>query len=323
MSGNTGPATVSTLREAEAFGQAGMTDLLYAVGITPQKLGRVSGLRQQGIDLKVIVDTPAVAKAIAEHATNKGAIPTLIEIDTDGHRSGVPMNDEARLIETAAQLDAAQCFAGVMTHAGGSYDYQDAEQILNWAERERSGAAHVADVLQRAGFTCPTVSIGSTPTALALKNTLGITEVRAGVYSFFDLFQAGVGVCAVDDIALSVLTTVIGHQQDKNWIITDSGWMALSADRSTAKQRVDQGYGLVCDIEGRPLVDLVVEGVNQEHGIISLRSGSKRTLPELPVGTRLRILPNHACATASQHAEYLVVEDGQEVVQRWPRISGW
>ena len=32
-----GPATVSTLKEAEVFGAAGITDLLYAVCISPHK----------------------------------------------------------------------------------------------------------------------------------------------------------------------------------------------------------------------------------------------------------------------------------------------
>jgi len=44
---------------------------------------------------------------------------------------------------------------------------------------------------------------------------------------FFDLFMAGLGVCQLDDIALSVLTSVIGHQPEKGWIITDAGWMAM------------------------------------------------------------------------------------------------
>src|SRR3546814_765630 len=106
------------------------------------------------------------------------------------------------------------------------------------------------------------------------------------------------------NIAPSVLTTVIGHQHDKGWIIVDAGWMALSRDRGTESQRVDQGYGVVCDEAGSPLPGLLVAGANQEHGIVQVRPGSGASLPELPVGTRLRILPNHACATAAQFDAY-------------------
>src|SRR3546814_15477183 len=87
--------------------------------------------------------------------------------------------------------------------------------------------------------------------------------------------MAGIGLCTLDDIALSVLTTVIGHQHDKDWIIVDAGWMALSRDRGTASQRVDQGYGVVCDEAGPPLPGLLVAGANQEHGHVQVRPGSE------------------------------------------------
>ena len=136
--------------------------------------------------------------------------------------------------------------------------------------------------------------------------------------------MAGIGVCSTDDIALSVLTTVIGHQRERGWILIDAGWMALSRDRGTASQAVDQGYGLVCDIEGRVVGDLIVSAANQEHGIVALRSGSAGVLREFAVGTRLRILPNHACATAAQFDDYAVLRaDKDAPLAHWPRFGGW
>ena len=41
------------------------------------------------------------------------------------------------------------------------------------------------------------------------------------------------------------------------------------------------------------------------------------------VGTRVRILPNHACATGAQHVGYHVVDGGREVLERWERFNGW
>jgi D-serine deaminase-like pyridoxal phosphate-dependent protein len=164
--------------------------------------------------------------------------------------------------------------------------------------------------------------VGSTPTATFAESLDGVTEVRTGVYMFQDLVMAGLGVCAVDDIALSVLATVIGHQREKGWIITDAGWMALSRDRGTARQKVDQGYGVVCDIEGRPLEGLIVSEANQEHGIATQRDGAALDLARYPIGTRVRVLPNHACATAAQHGEYHVLREGQPI-EVWERFSGW
>src|SRR6185312_5106865 len=70
----TGPATVSTLREAEEFAARGVRDIIYAVGIAPQKLERVQRLRRAGCDLCVILDSEAQALAAAS-----AGVPALIE----------------------------------------------------------------------------------------------------------------------------------------------------------------------------------------------------------------------------------------------------
>jgi D-serine deaminase-like pyridoxal phosphate-dependent protein len=319
-----GPATVSTLKEAEVFGANGITDLLYAVCMSPQKLPRVTALRRSGIDLKIILDSVEMAEAVAAHAKQSGdAIPTLIEIDVDDHRSGVRWDDRDTLIRIGKFLAGGAVLQGVLCHAGESYNLHDAQSLAAAADAERARILHAAETLRGAGLPCPTVSVGSTPTALSAKSYDGITEVRAGVYMFFDLVQAGIGVCSADDIALSVLATVIGHQPDKNWIITDAGWMALSADRGTAGQAIDQYYGLVCDAGGRPYEDIVVLRANQEHGVIAARPGSGAAIPSLRVGDRVRILPNHACATAAQHEQYHLMDDRNAVAAVWSRFRGW
>jgi D-serine deaminase-like pyridoxal phosphate-dependent protein len=210
-----------------------------------------------------------------------------------------------------------------MTHAGDSYNSPDSAAIASMAEQERRAVVDSAAALRAAGIACPAVSVGSTPTATFAKSLDGVTEVRAGVYVFFDLVMAGLGVCRIEDLAASVLTSVIGHQKDKGWIITDAGWMAMSRDRGTAKQRIDQGYGLVCDLSGAPADDLVMADANQEHGVIAARPGARAAIERYPVGTLLRILPNHACATAAQHAQYHVVRGAQGVEAVLPRFSGW
>lgn len=326
MTSDTGPATVSTLKEAEQFAAAGVRDIIYAVGIAPGKLDRVLALRAAGVDLAVILDTVEQAQLVADASRESGTrIPALIEIDCDGHRSGVLPDDDERLVAIGRALhDGGAELRGVLTHAGGSYSARGREALVQCAEEERAGAVGAAEILRAAGLPCPIVSVGSTPTAHFSRDLTGVTEVRAGVFVFFDLVMAGIGVCQVDDIALSVLTTVIGHQPAKGWILVDAGWMAMSRDRGTARQEVDQGYGLVCDMLGKPYDDLIVADANQEHGVIALRPGSNGALPDLPIGTRLRILPNHACATGAQHDSYHVVRDGSDLVEaEWPRFRGW
>ena len=325
LAGGNGPATVSTLREAEVFAGAGVRDILYAVGIAPQKLPRVLALRRAGCDLSVVLDSVDQAHAIAEASRAAGdAIPALIEIDSDGHRAGLRPGDPL-IPEIGRVLHAGgAALRGVLTHAGESYGAVGADALAAFAEQERAAAVSAATALRDAGLPCPVVSVGSTPTAHFARDLSGVTEVRAGVYVFQDLVMAGIGVCAPEDIAISVLATVIGHQRERGWIIVDAGWMALSRDRGTAAQAVDQGYGLVCDAEGRVLPDLIVRSANQEHGIVARRPGSDAPLPDLPVGSRLRILPNHACATAAQFDAYEVLpEDPGAPPGRWSIFRGW
>lgn len=314
------PVTVSTLKEAELFGAAGFTDILYAVGLSPQKIAPVLALRQQGIDLTVITDNVGLASAISAAARDSG-LPTLIELDVDGHRAGVAFDDGPALVAIAAALGPN--FAGVMTHAGGSYAMSGPADLANAADQEAARAAAARRLLEQAGHPCRIVSIGSTPTGNAVRNLDGVTEFRAGVFMFGDLVMHGVGVCPLQDIALSVLTTVIGTYPDRGLVIVDAGWMALSRDRGTSGQAVDQGYGLVCSLDGKVLGDLIVLQANQEHGVIGVRPGATAGLPALGVGDRLRILPNHACATAAQHGRYEVVAGSPEIIDSWERFSGW
>lgn len=320
-----GPATVSTLKEAEFFADAGVRDIIYAVGIAPWKLAKVIELRRRGVDLVVVLDTVEQAQAVAQASRESGeAIPALIEIDCDGHRSGVLPDDAARLLAIGRALCEGGELRGVLTHAGGSYAARGQEALQQAAEAERRSVVDAAAILRNAGLPCPVVSIGSTPTAHHALDLTGVTEVRAGVFVFFDLVMAGIGICGIDDIALSVMGTVIGHQRDKGWILIDAGWMAMSQDRGTAKQAVNQGYGVVCDLAGKPYPDLILADANQEHGIITVRPGSDGKLPDLAIGDRVRVLPNHACATGAQHRTYHVVNGGSDLVTgQWQRFGGW
>lgn len=316
--------TVSTLKEAAYFFDDGVTDILYGVGMVANKLPQALALRRRGCDLKIVTDSVESARAIVDFGkANAEAFEVWIEIDTDGHRSGI-RPDEPALLEVATVLhEGGARLGGVMTHAGSSYDLDTPEALAAMAEQERAGCVHAAERLREAGLPCPVVSVGSTPTALSASNLAGVTEVRAGVYVFFDLVMHNVGVCATDDIALSVLTTVIGHQPDKGWAIVDAGWMAMSRDRGTQKQKHDFGYGQVCALDGTAIPGYILSGANQEHGILS-HDGAPDTdiAKRFPIGTQLRILPNHACATGAQFPAYqAVTEDGDAA--EWSRLHGW
>ena len=316
--------TVSTLKEADQFFGQGVTDILYAVSMAPHRLAHALDLRQRGCALQILTDSVEGAQAIAAYGREHGHVfEVLIEVDTDGHRSGIKPEEGVLLAVGRTLHEGGMRLAGVLTHAGSSYELHSPDALAALAEQERTGCVLAAQRLRAVGLPCPVVSVGSTPTALETVSLEGVTELRAGVYVFFDLVMHNVGVCSTEDIALSVLTTVIGHQADKGWAIVDAGWMAMSRDRGTSKQQHDYGYGQVCTVGEVPIEGYLLSAANQEHGILS-REGAMDLdiVTRFPIGTRLRILPNHACATGAQFPAYeALADDG--TVQTWERFHGW
>ncbi len=325
MTSPEGPGTVSTLAEARYFAENGVKDLIYAVGIAPQKLAEVAAIRREtGCDLKIILDSVEAAQLVSAFCReHHETIPVLLEIDVDGHRSGL-LPESPDVIATARALTDGAALKGVLTHAGDSYECQTQEAIVAAAETERAGIVKAADALRAAGFAVDIVSVGSSPTLMRAESEAGVTEIRAGVCAFFDLFMTNVGICTADDIAGSVLTTVIGRKTDRCRVITDSGFLAMSRDRGTQRQKKDYQYGLVCDADGKPLAGgtLLLTGTNQEHGIITLPNDSSLMQGDFPIGRRLRILPNHACPTCAPYAHLLVVEDGV-ITDVIDHVRGW
>ena len=324
VEGHFGGITVSTLKEAEHFAAHGFKDILYAVCISPTKLGQAAALVRSGVALTIITDDPEAAKAIAAGGKDLGVVfDVLVEVDCGEKRSGIPAESDA-LMAIARTLHAGpgSRLAGIMVHAGHSYTCRTLEAVAEIAEVERSTGVRAAERLRAAGLPCATVSMGSTPTALHGRNYDGITEVRCGVYMFGDLFQSEIGSCGPGDIAVSVLSSVIGQRRPENRVLIDAGFLALSKDRSTANTPHDVGYGRVADVAGTlGLGDVTVVGVHQEHGMVEGRT----PLPfdRLLVGARVRVLPNHACITSAAYDRYHVIDGSDEVVAVWPRCNGW
>lgn len=318
------PATVSTLAEAEAFAAAGYTNLLYAVGIAPHKLPRAAALMAKGVNLHILLDSEPQATAVAEYGQAHGvAFSVFIEVDCDGHRGGLPPHSEA-LLTLARIIEASgSTLTGLLAHAGESYNCRTEDAILAAARAECAAIKTAGEHLRAQGYACPVLSVGATPTAHFADDLAGIHEVRAGVFTTFDLVMKNVGVCRLEDIAISVVATVIGHNREKGWVFIDAGWMALSRDRGTAAQSQDYGYGQVCSLEGSPYENLLVTTTNQEHGIIALPNSSVLAVDDFPLGCGVRILPNHACATAAMHQQYQVLSEDGQGHEVWQRILGW
>ena len=324
VEGHDGRITVSTLAEARYFAKGGFTDILYGVGVVPSKLAAVTELRRQGINLRVVTDNLAVATAIADAARNGDTFSVFIEVDSGAGRAGLPYPALPGLLDIARILHAAPGveLAGVMTHAGHSYHQSTPDGIAQVAEQERQAVVGAAEKLRAAGIPCPIVSAGSTPTATHSRNFAGITEMRPGVYCFNDLDQEFIGSCGAGDLALSVLASVIGHYPHRNQVLIDAGALALSKDISAQEFQPKVGYGTIADPAAGSMA--VIE-CSQEHGFVA--SDDPIPYGNLPVGSRVRVLPNHACITAAAYDRYYVVDSdldgGKSVVDIYDRINGW
>ncbi|NIA70952.1 hypothetical protein HBA54_20330 [Pelagibius litoralis] len=304
--------TVSTLAEAQYFARAGFNDLLYAVGITPNKFARVAGIMAEtGKTITLCVDSIEMAQALAESAVTA---PALIEIDCGEHRGGLPAEtDELIAIGRALGLQ----LRGVISHAGHSYATDQIAEVKSVAKAEISAANAAAGQLRAAGMAVEVVSIGSTPTVMHADSFDGVTEVRAGVYLFCDLSQLSRNICTLDDMALSVLTTVIGHNRKAGVLTLDAGALAMSKDIGANAFLSSAHYGWLCDTKTLEPSGLSINAVHQEHGTVQV--ADPVWYERLPIGSTVRVLPGHACLTAAGGYGAYHTTDGQV----WPRVDGW
>ncbi|MEM9300798.1 MAG: alanine racemase [Pseudomonadota bacterium] len=321
--GHGGGLTVSTLAEAAFFAQAGFRDITWAVTAVPARLAAADEIqRTQAAVIGLIADDPELAGALGAEAARLGTrFRVHVEIDSGEHRTGLAWDDP--LVRTTAGVIHAHPaleLAGVLTHGGHAYGSFDPVEIARIAEEERLAVVRAAGRLREAGLPCDVVSAGSTPTAIHGRRFDGLTEFRPGVYTLFDLAQVARHCCRIEDIAVAVLTTVLSRQPRHDRAIVDAGALAVSKDLSAAGALPDTGYGWLVARDGNTRVgNLHLEQLDQEHGYAT---GSPEDLDSLRPLQRLRVLPNHACITAACHDAFWVVSGGQ-VVDRWPRVSGW
>ena len=317
-----GGITVSTLAEARGFADGGFLDITYAVPVPIDRLEECTTLTRRLDRFHLVLDHEAALAAVEESAAAHGIRFSLfLKVDCGLHRAGVDPG-RAESIALARHIHASDQvrFAGILTHAGHSYAGRSADQSREVAEQERDVMVQFADRLWTAGVPVPEVSIGSTPTATAADDLTGVTEIRPGNYAFFDAFQAAIGSCPIDDVAFSVLATVIGRHDDRHELVMNAGALALSKDRGPVHVDPDCGFGVVvAGGQQRPVDGLVVTSLSQEHGVLRSQRPLDRSWRP---GTRLRILPNHSCLAAACFDRYHVVR-GDEVVDEWRPLRGW
>ena len=302
--------TVATLREAACFAEAGFDRLLVAY--PPVGAWRLDALLELAtrVELRVVVDdvdsVEQLHSAIGKGGTEVGY---LWEVDCGVGRCGTLPGEPTAERVVAAQKFGRARYDGLMTFGGHAYAAADTAGVAAAAEDEKNALAESAEALESRGMESATRSAGTTPTAHQLVEAGPITEIRPGNYVFHDATQVTLGIASEEQCAISVLATVISRPNARR-LILDCGSKALAAD---ALPRRSPGFGLVV---GHP--ELVVERLFEEHAIVT------STEPiDIPLGGRLRVIPNHSCPTVNLHSQLLVLEH-DEVVDSWPvDARGW
>ena len=302
--------TVATVREATFFADAGFENLLVAY--PPVGAQRLEGLVRLAsrVNLRVVLDDVRTVEMLHDAARKVGLrVHYLWEVDCGVRRCGTaPGEPTAERILDAQRFSHAS-FEGLMTFGGHAYGAADDRGIRDAAQDEKNALQESAEALAEHGVESPARSAGTTPTSHQLGQAGPITEIRPGNYVYYDATQVTLGIAEIENCALTVLATVVSRP-DPRRLILDCGSKALAADHLSARSH---GFGL---IHGHP--ELVVDRLFEEHAILSSSEPS-----DIPIGARLRLIPNHSCATANLHAKMLVLEK-DEVVDVWSvGARGW
>ena len=290
--------SVATLGEAETFAGAGLAEIFvaYPLWIDQERAPRLRALAER-IPLMVGVDSLAAVHQLAAAVRGHAELRVLVEVDCGMRRSGVAPADAGRVAAAAARAGLA--VDGVFTFPGHSYA---PGMPARAAADEAAALAAAADSLAAAGLPCPVRSGGSTPSAAQAAGGSAVTELRPGVYAFNDAQQVVLGSCTLDEVALSVLATVVSTPAPDRFVL-DAGAKVLGYDRPAWAP----GHGLL-----PAFPEATVTGLWEHHAAAVTGAG-----PRPAVGDRVVVIPNHVCTTVNLVDELHVVRDGQ-VTDRWP-----
>ncbi|GMF14118.1 unnamed protein product [Phytophthora lilii] len=318
--------TVSKPSEALQFLQGDVPGLksvvlAYPVVQSAKVQTVLEAAQKAGVEFLLTVDSPEGVDAAQKAAEACGCkLKLLIHIDVGYHRVGIE-EDDPRLLELAQCIDKTDSleFRGLLSHAGHAYRCKSVAECTEVAETERLIMVRIKEMLESNGISVPVVSVGSTLTEPARKSFEGITEIRPGNYVFLDRTPVRMGLFTVQDVALSILVTVVSS--NKYNFIVDAGSKVLSSDGArSAGEFGSSCFGLAFyekDFErvvneptqnktllddGQELVCFEVTSLSEEHGWIQKIEG----VPSPAIGDHLVIVPNHSCVVSNLTDKFYV-----------------
>lgn len=295
--------TVAKLGEAEVMARAGLRDIFVCYPLIGEiKLRRLRELARE-VNMMTIVESAEGARGLSEAMSGEAkALDVLIDLEVGYGRVGVAGERAGMLAELVDSLPGLR-LRGVCIHEGNVYGEADPECRAQMAQEQVGKMLAIARDLESSGHNMELVSSGSTPGARYTLEMEGITEIRPGNYVFYDTMQVALGTTDLEHCALTVVTTVVSHQESGRAVI-DAGAKALALDKGLGIAA--RGHGWVMGHPG-----IVVEKLSEEHGWLKLEDGES-----VQIGDRLEVIPNHACVVTNLFNEVALTR-GDKVVDRW------
>ncbi|ODV84770.1 hypothetical protein CANARDRAFT_28910 [[Candida] arabinofermentans NRRL YB-2248] len=328
---------VSTLMEAwgllPLIKSGAIKDVLFSLPVVKSRLDELVALGDVVPELRLMLDNAEQLQVLVDYSkknniTKKWSIFIKINMGTD--RAGFKNDSIDTTLETLLKGETKEYVSlyGFYCHAGHSYASKTEDDAKKFLLAE----------IENANFACskameidPTLklqlSVGATPTAHAsghfdlssVGKVYGNLELHAGNYPFCDLQQMETNCVTIEDVSCGVLAEVLSTYPSRGKKgpgeqLVNAGAIALAREFGPLP-----GHGRIYSPAGYE--NWIVGRLSQEHGILTPLE-DKET-PLIPLGTKVRIVPQHSCITAAAYPWYYIIDDNDVVTDIWVSYRGW
>jgi 3-hydroxy-D-aspartate aldolase len=291
--------------EAEAIANGGGVDsiLITSPVVTPQAIERLIRLNAKLGDLRVVVDHPDNAAALAHAAAGAGkALKVLVDVDPGLRRTGVSSPEAAVALAHAIKEAPSLGYIGVQFYCGREQHVPSFEERLEKITRRFDYLKTVLASLAKAGAPAAVVTGGGTGTHVIDAEVGVLTELQAGSYVFMDrqYLDCDISGPGAEPFATSLfIDCSVISANTEGMATVDAGFKAMATDG-----------GLPAIHSGAP-PDSSFLFMGDEHGAIKTETGAFK------LGDRIVLTAPHCDPTVNLYDAYHVVQ-GNTLVAIWP-----
>ena len=308
--------TVSSLSMAQYFASE-WNDITVAFPVNILEIDTINDLvsSHDKLQLNLLVENTDAVEVLT--ASVSSSVGIYIKIDVGYGRTGIPGHETDRIDNILQLLQSSQKlqFLGFLSHAGHSYYCRSKEEIYNVFQKSR-------DVMTKlkqqyiSGFPDLQLSFGDTPCCSVIdpKEFKVFDEIRPGNFVFYDLEQATIGSCELDNIAITVACPIVAKHKSRRELTLYGGGIHFCKqglevnDDGTRKTIFGRVVKAKDDTWGDDVEGMYIRSLSQEHGMVVVPNSED--FNQYRIGEVLLVLPVHSCMTADclKHQGYLTTD---------------